>query len=305
MVMISDLPQKTPVFVNGTYRLQETVRVTNNGNDRFDAVLADRSGTIECEEWSSDLAGRAYLNQLFDCVLLIERKESGRVLAKFTSAEQICRLEYGDLVKLSDRLFPIPKAVQQLLAMIRSCQIPLIQKFLLDVVSSPAIAVPFFILPASREYHHDYPGGLLEHSLETQNIALSSLPNGSQEEITLTMVAALLHDIGKIRTLTESGSRTTEGRVMRHELLSLEILSESLSKLAQKWPNGAIALRYLLTYKPEQIKRPLLPCAMTINYADRMSASYSARQKAISQASPERVFVTTRSKGPVSTFWKI
>lgn len=67
-------------------------------------------------------------------------------------------------------------------------------------------------IPASRDYHHSYSGGLLDHSLETMANAVRIstgyiLPPGAQAEDIAknaerwrmgVMIAALLHDVGKV-----------------------------------------------------------------------------------------------------------
>ena len=58
----------------------------------------------------------------------------------------------------------------------------------------------FFYKPAAKFYHHNYPYGLLEHSVETIQYALL-LYDGKQNielDKDLIIVGALLHDIGKI-----------------------------------------------------------------------------------------------------------
>lgn len=67
-------------------------------------------------------------------------------------------------------------------------------------------AYPYFYeCPASMYYHHDYIGGLLEHSVQTARLAFLTLMNLSQiTDISviskdLIVAGALLHDIGKIQ----------------------------------------------------------------------------------------------------------
>ncbi len=63
----------------------------------------------------------------------------------------------------------------------------------------------FYECPASMYYHHDYLGGLLEHSVQTARLAFLTLMNLSQiTDISviskdLIVAGALLHDIGKIQ----------------------------------------------------------------------------------------------------------
>ena len=58
----------------------------------------------------------------------------------------------------------------------------------------------YLIAPAARGFHHAYPGGLLEHSLEVADFCISDYElmkryNYEQLDIELMIAAALLHDI--------------------------------------------------------------------------------------------------------------
>ncbi|WNZ28660.1 MAG: HD domain-containing protein [Candidatus Bathyarchaeota archaeon] len=59
----------------------------------------------------------------------------------------------------------------------------------------------FFDAPASTGYHHAYVGGLLEHSVQTADLALV-LANNLHEDINinfdLVIAGSILHDIGKM-----------------------------------------------------------------------------------------------------------
>ncbi len=301
MVMIRDIPSAIPVSIKGNYRLHKIIPKEKDV-DQFDAILADSSGTILCKEWNPAYSSPQYIHQLFECTLQVGQEKGGQKYATHTTSNQIESMGWSRLQEIATRHFPRPELVDQLLELLEDCDNLSIVHFLYMVFDQSELAIPFFLLPASHDHHHSNPGGLAEHSIETARIALSAMHQASAEESALIMVAALLHDIGKIRTLTLSGKKTTLGRVIRHEQLTLELLAAPLTSLGRKWPDGATALRYLLTFSPEQSKRPLLPYAMTINYADRMSASLSSRKKSIQQ-DPYKSFISTQSRGQKSWFW--
>lgn len=305
MAMIKDLYNRRDGFAHGIYRLHSTRRVTVNGVSRLDAILADTSGTLRCENWPHDFSGVEHSHQIFECALVIDRKMSGRLFFLQTFVEPIETFDLDVLKKLANKLLPRPETVSGVLEVLEECPNLVLQQFIWRVFFECRIAMPFFLLPASRDYHHAYPGGLVEHSLETVRIACDSIDQVSDEEKALAVTAALFHDLGKIRTHSESGKQTMVGQVLRHEQLILEILAKPLEELERQWLEGALALRYLLTYSPEHIKRPLLPIAMAIKHADRTSASNCAKNRAFAEAPEDVRFVTTTSKGPKSTFWNI
>ncbi|HJJ43844.1 MAG TPA: HD domain-containing protein [Methanocorpusculum sp.] len=90
--------------------------------------------------------------------------------------------------KLEENAFEIQKIVGS----IRNTDLKLFVTCCLDA--------RFYECPAAIRRHHEYTGGLCEHSLETVRIALSLIDTISRSDINRDMVIAgsVLHDIGKI-----------------------------------------------------------------------------------------------------------
>ena len=62
----------------------------------------------------------------------------------------------------------------------------------------------YLISPAAKGFHHAYPGGLLEHSLEVADFCISDYDlmkryRYESLNIDLMVTAALIHDLGKIQ----------------------------------------------------------------------------------------------------------
>lgn len=99
----------------------------------------------------------------------------------------------------------------------------------------------FFYLPAARSYHHNYPYGLFEHTVETIQNALLIYQGRENIELAkdLIIAGALLHDIGKINcydinneiiVLTELGD--TQGHIINGiKIVSEHIRSEKLDQI--------------------------------------------------------------------------
>ena len=65
----------------------------------------------------------------------------------------------------------------------------------------------FFEVPAAKRRHHDYMGGLAEHTLETAEIAANLAGSVSRAEMDtdILLAGALLHDIGKASCFCRRG----------------------------------------------------------------------------------------------------
>lgn len=136
-----------------------------------------------------------------------------------------------------------------------------------------------------REYHftfcrhHNFQGGLLAHSLESARI-IQDLSIFSQQDRELGITAALLHDIGKIKTIGIDFTRPEIGKAIDHEAITLELCSSGLAKLDMDYPELGIDLRHILTCR--SIKRwgyePKLAIAHALQLADRLSSDKSLHQ---------------------------
>lgn len=148
-----------------------------------------------------------------------------------------------------------------------------LKQFLVRVFNDTTIVDDFSTAPASRAHHHAFTGGLMVHSVDVAWRLFNQRQFSSRERY-LGVVAGLLHDIGKIKTLTKSMTRTQVGSVMNHELLTLEILSPHLRWLDEHDFEMAISLRSLLTWKPQNYDPiPALDVFEAVKSADRISSA--------------------------------
>ena len=172
---------------------------------------------------------------------------------------------------------PQPQVFLRLLALINRLQNKRLKQLLTDLFGQIDIAKPFVTLPASYNHHHSIPGGLLLHSVECaewlEQIAHKTLPKAEAE---LTIIAALLHDLGKIETMSHPNS----GLLVSHEVLSLTLLEPFLCQMQSNWKQGANALRQMLSWPMDGLKFPKLPGLVLVKMADQYSTALSARNMA-------------------------
>lgn len=161
---------------------------------------------------------------------------------------------------------------------------PCLRHFVCAVLSGDT-GEKFRTVPASRDYHHCEPQGLLIHSMECALIAGSIahiwLPRPEAEIIT---VAALLHDIGKCGTLNVDGTKTRLGTFMRHEDYGLELLAPHLSQLDKYWHMGANLLRHILSSGSSGSRFPEFPGTLLVKAADQLSTALDRRNRLFNSA---------------------
>lgn len=148
----------------------------------------------------------------------------------------------------------------------------LLREFLAKAFGDPRFRERFLSVPASLHHHHGYSRGLFIHSVEVA-WHLFQQPGLAEDAWELAVVAGLLHDAGKTRTLTGDMSRTETGRCVDHDDLTFEVLAAPLSWLDRQDEALAAKLRYLLTWSSRKDERPRYIEAEYIKFADHVSAA--------------------------------
>ncbi|PPK72522.1 putative helicase [Methylobacter tundripaludum] len=192
-------------------------------------------------------------------------------------------------LEMLDQLYCIteqPETLDRLWGIIQRIPVPILRSWLSDLFANTQLSLPFAQVPASHNHHHSHAGGLLLHSVEcaewVEQVATRTL---NPKEAALSVIAALLHDFGKIETMNEKGF----SQFVSHEVLSLTLLEPSLITLQAQWPQGAYALRQMLSWSTFSEKFPKFPGALLVKMADQYSTSLSARNKAF-HALPEHYY---------------
>lgn len=167
-----------------------------------------------------------------------------------------------------------PKDLIRLKKVVSKIENSALVNFLADVLVPIDICIPFTQAPASLNHHHNNPGGLLEHSVEVAEI-VSDLPLKTQVEKDLAITGAILHDIGKIKSLDARMRRMESGKWVDHGALTLELCGNGLAILDKKNSMFANILRHIWTCKSPGARygyESKLAVADAVQLADRFSA---------------------------------
>jgi 3'-5' exoribonuclease len=151
----------------------------------------------------------------------------------------------------------------------------LVEAFMAD----PEIVRGYRNAPAAKTLHHAFIGGLLEHVVSLCRI--SDLMAGAYPVVSrdLLLAGAFLHDIGKVRELSysRSFSYTTEGQLLGHMVIELEMLHGKIAQLREFPEELKIALEHMIIshhgqYEFGSPKLPMFPEALMLHYLDDMDS---------------------------------
>jgi 3'-5' exoribonuclease len=133
--------------------------------------------------------------------------------------------------------------------------------------------------PASKNFHHNYIGGLLEHTLSVCQMSLRVTEQYPNLDKDLMITGGFLHDIGKVREFIFGTwiEYSDEGRLLGHLVQGITMVDEKLAGI-KDFPNDmAIRLKHIILshhgeYEFGSPKRPKFLEAVAIHIIDDLDA---------------------------------
>lgn len=242
-------------------------------------VLADRTGEMEAKVWQdaeefSELAVPGRIIYVTGSVVKFQENLQLRVDSMRPAIED--EVDYSHYIGECSR--PLPEMKEELLQWLNQFREP--AWFELGQVFIKSDIFPIFCeAPAAQTYHHNYRGGLLEHSLGVAAICrkLSEIhPEIDRELVTL---GALLHDVGKSREMgfTPGIEYSNEGKLLGHIILGTQMVSDLTRQVMQMDEGRRNQLLHIIAshhgeYKWQSPKKPMFLEAKVIFLADMMDA---------------------------------
>ena len=164
----------------------------------------------------------------------------------------------------------------------------LVEEFLAD----SELMKKFCNAPAAMKLHHDYIGGLLEHTHNMLRIAVAILPFYPDVQHELVLAGIFLHDIGKTEELVYdmAFSYTDSGQLIGHISKSLLMINQKADSLRSGGTQidqtvldalGHIILSHHGAYEFGSPKLPATAEAFMVCYIDNLDAKISQVSSAI------------------------
>jgi 3'-5' exoribonuclease len=269
--------------VSGFYLVKEKRAGTTRKGDPFlSLVLADRTGEVEARIWE----GADELSPLFfegDIVRVEGNSSSYRGKLQITLSNlEAPKLDVDPAVFLestTNDFSEMMKSLRKILRKVKNAHLrSLIDRFLGD----PAFVSGFEKAPAAKNFHHNYLGGLLEHTLSVCRMALNVAEHYPQLDGDLLLTGAFLHDIGKIEELKFDLNidYSDQGRLIGHVVLGVTMLDKKLGELKEFPEDLAFRLKHLILshhgeYEFGSPKRPKFLEAFALHLIDDLDAKIS------------------------------
>jgi 3'-5' exoribonuclease len=177
-----------------------------------------------------------------------------------------------------------------------------LRDLVLDVLESPADA--FQRLPASRDRAYPYRGGLLEHVVAVTRLVLELADRYTTAwpemqpplDRGLLVAAALLHDIGRLRELSDDWNTqpTLAGRLFGPGLLARDMVREASRDRPLSVETQTLLEHLLLC--PHAKEPPVVPEGVLLVHADRLDLEFAQCARLL-QRDPAKGPFTERDPG--------
>ncbi len=268
---------------------EKSYGITKAGNTYLRLKLVDRSGEMEGRVWTSvetfadsfqkddfvHVTGKAvsFQGQLQLNLTSIQRVREEDIFFPdfFPSAEKDPEEMFRSLVEISDQIKN--QHLGQLLKLFWKDE---------------SFVQLFKVAPASKWLHHNYLGGLLEHTLSLVHLILKTANHYNRLNLDLLLTASILHDSGKVDELSyhRSFDYSDEGRLLGHIILGIERMEDKIRQIPDFPKDLSTLLKHLLLSHHGQYiwgspKRPMTLEAVMLHYLDDMDAKMNGIQQFI------------------------
>jgi 3'-5' exoribonuclease len=271
------------------------------GGHSFTILLSDQTGnTADYKYWGSEdeeKVKRIYDSIPSDSVIHIQARMNaynGRLQMAASEPLTIEALKPGQydadaFVKPAKR--DITKMFDGLLEAINFISNPNIKTLLVNVFTDSEIEAKFKKHPGAISVHHNWTGGLLQHTLEVLNYCILSHKQFPELNKDLLIAGALLHDIGKLEEIevTTRIKGSEKGQLIGHLPLGIVFVSKKIDEIEGFDNDLKNKILHMITSHHGRLeygtpKEPMIPEAIALYYADEMSAKIAEFTEFVSES---------------------
>ena len=256
------------------------VGIAKNGNAYLKTELVDKTGTIRAFKWNSDGELAAKVNKQYVKVHGIVSKYNDSLTMTINSIRVARSEEFSqeDYVACSkwDKQIMLAK-LNDLIDSVDDRGYWLLLKAFFQ--NDKEFLEKFVNGTAAKSIHHNFNGGLLEHTLWVATLCgnLAYQYDGVNRDLLVT--AALLHDVGKVVELTPAPecNYTTEGELLGHVVIGTLMIHDKARMIPEISHESLVKLEHCILAHHGKLeygspKVPSLTEAIILSTADNLDA---------------------------------
>ncbi|MBW1771758.1 MAG: HD domain-containing protein [Deltaproteobacteria bacterium] len=217
--------------VTGLYLAKvKRTAVTRKGDPYLTITLGDRTGEVEARVWDRV----EIFSSLFkegDILDILGHASTYRNRIQLTLTDLKVAEDVGDpSLFLESTAHDVGEMLGALRTIFKEMHDGPLKELVNRFLSDRQFISLFKKAPAAKNFHHNYIGGLLEHTLSVCQMSLNLSRHYGQLDGDLLVTGAFLHDIGKVQELKYDHQidYTDEGRLLGHLVLGVGMVEEKV-----------------------------------------------------------------------------
>lgn len=288
MRYIADLKQDETVIEHYLCKRKQTLK-SRSGKNYLSLLLQDKTGTINAKVWELNNQIQSFEENDFikiDASVLTYQNELQLNVRKIRRSQE-GEYEPMDYIPSTDK--NIEELFKEIINIINSLENKYIKTLLENIyIKNDELREKFKVHSAAKSMHHNYMGGLLEHTLSISqicNFLASHYPFANRD---ILIASAMLHDIGKMFELSSfpDNDYTDDGQLLGHIVIGTELITAESAKI-EGFPHQLKSLlkHSILSHHGEyeygSPKRPKTVEAFILHCADELDAKIKMYEDAI------------------------
>lgn len=259
----------------------KNLATTKNGKEYINVILGDKSGNIDCKIWNADSAGIAdfepkdyvYVNgevKTFNGTLQMDIRQVRRADQSEYDLADFIPVSKKDINEMYDAILKCISTVDN------NYLHALLEEFF---VNDEEFAAKFKAASAAKSIHHNFSGGLLEHTLGVARLCAFYSKQYPAINKDLLLTSALCHDIGKIYEFTDfpENDYSDEGNLLGHIIIGIEMVTKKVNLIPGFPKELADEVKHCIAAHHGKLefgspKKPGIIEAMALSYADDTDA---------------------------------
>lgn len=282
--------------INDVFMLAEKYPATKKDGDGYlNLVLSDKTGTIRCVVWDDveKISQAAAPGDVVEVTARVsEYKGKPQLVIEALEGRSLESADPSDFIRSTER--DVDVMFERILKITDNIGTDCLRNLLLSFWNDPDFARQFKSAPAAKKMHHNYLGGLLEHTLSMAVLAEKIGTHYGGIDKDLLLAGAFLHDIGKTREL-EYGNRilySDEGRLLTHIVIGIEMINEKIAAMDDFPKEKATLLKHMIVshHGSREFGSPEPPMtieALLLNHIDEIDAKINAIREFMATDGPE------------------
>lgn len=260
---------------------QKQTLQTKAGKPYDSLILQDKTGTVDAKIWDLSSQG-IYDFEAMDYVDVTGEVVSfqGALQLNVKAIRPVQEGQYDpkEYMPCSDR--DPEEMYTELMGLLEKVKNTYLHQIIqLFFVKSEKIVVAFKGHSAAKSVHHGFMGGLLQHTLGVVKLCDFYCDHYPLLNRDLLLTAAALHDIGKLKELSAfpENNYTDEGQLLGHIVIGSEWIGDAARKIPEFPAQLKRELQHCILAHHGELeygspKKPALPEAVALNYADNTDA---------------------------------